>query len=59
MNEKNEQVTKTLEMLRYQVKRYQAMKNGLMCQMLNTQIRRLENSLNLSTVAGNYKGYNR
>ena len=37
MNEKNEQVTKT----------------GLMCQMLNTQIRRLENSLNLSTVAGN------
>lgn len=53
MNEKNEQVTKALEMLRYQVKRYQAMKNGLMCQMLNTQIRRLENSLNLSTVAGN------
>ncbi len=53
MSENNKQVTKTLEMLRYQVSRYQAMKNGMMCQMLNSKIRRLENSLNLSATTAN------
>ena len=45
MFEKNDDLKKTLEMLRYQVQRYQFMKNGLMCQKLNTQIRNLEKTL--------------
>ncbi len=50
MMEKNDKVMQALAMLRYQLERYQTMKNGLMCQMLNAKIRRLEGSLN--AVAG-------
>lgn len=28
-------------MLRYRIKRYQAMRNGTMCQMLNNQLQKL------------------
>ncbi len=52
MIEKDDKVMKAIALLRYQVARYQSMKNGLKCQMLNAEIRRLEHSLNM-TVAAN------
>ncbi len=48
MMEKNDNVTKALAVLRYQLDRYQSMKNGWKCQMLNAEIRRLEHSLNMT-----------
>ncbi len=41
----NEQSHRALAMLRYQADRYQAMKNGSMCQRVNAEIRRLEAEL--------------
>ena len=46
--ENNKTIMETLAALRYQVERYRSMKDGLMCQMLNMKIRRLENALKLS-----------
>ncbi len=46
--ENNKTSMETLAALRYQVERYRSMKDGLMCQMLNMKIRRLENALKLS-----------
>lgn len=46
--ENNKTVTDVLATLRYQLERYRSMKNGLMCQMLNMKIRRLEDSLNVA-----------
>lgn len=41
MMSRNEESQRALAMLRYQADRYQSMKNGLMCQRVNAEIRRL------------------
>ena len=51
MMEKNDNVPKALAVLRYQLDRYQSMKNGWKCQMLNAEIRRLEHSLAMTESA--------
>lgn len=46
MMKENEKSMRTLAMLRYQADRYQSMGNGLMCQQINAEIRRLMNEMN-------------
>ncbi len=46
--ENKKTMIETLAALRYQVGRYQSMKNGMMCQMLNMKIRRLEGQLSIA-----------
>lgn len=45
MNE-NEKSLRALAMLRYQADRYQALRNGSMCQRVNAEIRRLLSEMN-------------
>lgn len=53
MMRENEKSMRTLAMLRYQADRYQAMRNGSMCQRLNAEIRRLMNQMEMGEVAKN------
>jgi len=46
MMRENEKCMRTLAMLRYQAERYQSMGNGLMCQHINAEIRKLMNEKN-------------
>jgi hypothetical protein len=50
MTRKNERNTRTLEMLRYQAKHYQASGRGAMSQQINARIRRLLNQINADAV---------
>ncbi len=51
MMEKDDKVMKALAVLRYQLARYQSMKNGWKCQVLSAEIRRLEHSLSRTATA--------
>jgi hypothetical protein len=50
MTRKNEESTRTLEMLRYQAEHYQASGRGAMSQQINARIRRLLNQINADAV---------
>lgn len=47
MMRENEKSLRALAMLRYQADRYQAMGNGAMSQMVNAQIRRIQNQMSV------------
>lgn len=40
---KNEKTSRLIAMLQYQIQRYQATGNGVMCQLLNAKLRKLLN----------------